>query len=38
MTVCQPALTKVKTAVHQFSTISVKVCLQLHYDLFRPQG
>jgi len=28
MTVCQPALKKVKTAVHWFSTISVKVCLQ----------
>jgi len=37
VTVCQPALKKVKTAVHQFSTkVSKSVCsLQLHYDLFR---
>jgi len=28
VTVSHPALKKVKTAVHQFSTIIVKVCLQ----------
>jgi len=35
VTVCQPALKKVKTAVPQFSTISVKVCLQFALRLIQ---
>jgi len=35
VTVCQPAVKKVKTAVHQFSTISTKVCLQFALRLIQ---
>jgi len=35
VTVCQLALKKVKTAVHQFSAISVKVCLQFALRLIQ---
>jgi len=35
VTIFHPALKKVKTAVHQFSTISVKVCLQFSLRLIQ---
>jgi len=35
VTVCQTALKKVKTAVHQFSTKVSKFVRSLQYDLFR---
>jgi len=34
VTVCQPALKKVKTAVRQFSTKVSKSVSSLHHDLF----
>jgi len=34
VTVRQPAVKKVKTAVHQFSAISVKVCSQFALNIW----